>query len=253
MSHDERLGIEHPIRPEPGAHNQRDDIDASGIFIVGITMVLVVLVTVLFTSAYYHHYRHQLAFKRMSTVGNWVAGVKQEQMELIEPHYANAAHTKATIGIHLAMDAVVQQYQAYAHPKAVAKHTKTTKSATGPVRPKGPLSVYGKKLYASLGCIACHTVDGSKGVGPTWKNLAGYPVKLTNGKTVTADYKFLRTMVLYPGKLVVAGYPNIMPNYAGKLAGKKNIYKLNAIIWYMNKLSKKSSKKTQPPMPDNAG
>ena len=110
--------------------------------------------------------------------------------------------------------------------------------------------MYGKKLYASLGCIACHTVDGSPGVGPTWKNLAGYPVTLTTGKTVTADYKFLRTMVLYPGKMVVKGFPNIMPNYAGKLAGKKNIYKLNAIIWYINKLSNKSSKTTQPPMPN---
>lgn len=250
MSHDERLGIEHPIRPEPGAHNQRDDVDASGIIIVGITMVLFTLVVVLFTSAYYHHYRHVLYFKRMSTVGNWAAAVKREQIDQIEPHYANAAHTKATIGIQLAMDEVVKQYQAYAHPKPAAKKPKSSSVATGPVRPKGPLSVYGKKLYASLGCIACHTVDGSPGVGPTWKNLAGYPVKLTNGKTVTADYKFLRDMVLYPGKLVVAGFPNIMPNYFGKLGGKKNIYKLNAIIWYINKLSDKSSKTTQPPMPN---
>jgi cytochrome c2 len=251
MSHDERLGIEHPIRPEPGAHNQRDDVDASGIFIVGITMSLVVLVTVLYISAYYHHYRHELYFQRMSTVGNWAAAVKQEQVAQIEPHYANAAHTKATIGIQLAMDEVVKQYQAYAHPKPVSKTTESTHAAAaGPIRPKGPLSVYGKKLYASLGCIACHTVDGSPGVGPTWKNLAGYPVTLTTGKTVTADYKYLRTMVLYPGKLVVKGFPNIMPNYAGKLGGKKNIYKLNAIIWYINKLSNKSSKTTQPPMPN---
>jgi len=253
MSHDERLGIEHPIRPEPGAHNQRDDVDASGIIIVGITMVIVVVVTVLFTSAYYHHYRHELYFKRMSTVGNWVAGIKHRQMEQIEPHYANAAKTKATLGIQLAMDAVVRQYQALQHPKPKAKTAQSAKTASGPVRPSEPLSVYGKQLYASLGCIACHTVDGSAGVGPTWKNLAGYPVKLTTGKTVTADYKFLRTMVLYPGKMIVAGFPNIMPNYGAKLGGKKNIYKLDAIIWYINKLSNKSSKKTQPPVPDKAG
>ncbi len=253
MSHDERLGIEHPIRPEPGGHNQRDDVDASGILVVGMTMVLMVVVVVLFTSAYYHHYRHELYFKRMSTVGNWVAGIKQGQTARIGPHYTNAAHTKANIGIQLAMDAVVQQYQAYEHPKPVAKSTRTVSAAVGPIRPKGPLSVYGKKLYASLGCIACHTVDGSPGVGPTWKDLAGSHVKLTDGKTVLADYKFLRFMILYPGKQIVAGFPNIMPNYSDKLAGKKNIYKLDAIIWYINELSNKSSAKTRPPVPNSAG
>ncbi len=111
-----------------------------------------------------------------------------------------------------------------------------------------PLVALGKKLYASMGCIACHTVNGTPVVGPTWKNLAGYPVKLTTGKTVIADYQFLRFMILQPGKKIVAGYPNIMPSFTTTLAGKKNAKKLDGLIWYINSLSDKTSKTTQPPL-----
>ena len=117
-----------------------------------------------------------------------------------------------------------------------------------------PLHVIGAKLYQSLGCIGCHTVNGQPGVGPTWKNLAGYPQKLTTGKTVIADYKFLRTMILDPGKITVAGAPaGVMPAmYKYQLSGKKHPHetKLNALIWYINTLSNRSSKATEPPVPD---
>ncbi|MHB1766765.1 MAG: cytochrome c oxidase subunit II [Phycisphaerae bacterium] len=117
-----------------------------------------------------------------------------------------------------------------------------------------PLHVLGAKLYKSLGCIGCHTVNGQPGVGPTWKNLAGYPQKLTTGKTVIADYKFLRTMILDPGTMDVVGVPaGVMPNmYKYQLSGKKHPHetKLNALIWYINTLSNRSSKATQPPVPD---
>ena len=110
-----------------------------------------------------------------------------------------------------------------------------------------PMIAAGKKLYASMGCIGCHTVNGTAGVGPTWKNLAGYPVKLTSGKSVLADYKFLRFMILYPGKKVVAGFQPIMPSYTAALAGAKNVKKLDSLIWYINSLSDKASASTEPP------
>src|SRR5690606_28075969 len=49
----------------------------------------------------------------------------------------------------------------------------------------------GKKLSNDLGCIACHSVDGSKAVGPSWQNLYGSSVELTGGKTVQADSAYL--------------------------------------------------------------
>ncbi len=116
------------------------------------------------------------------------------------------------------------------------------------------LHALGAKLYSTMGCSGCHSVDGSKGIGPSWKNLAGYPQKLSNGKTMIADYSFLRTMILDPGKMDLAGYPaGVMPGtYKVMLTGAKHPHEvqLNAIIWYINTLSNKAGKASEPPVPD---
>jgi|GEM_PF-837841 len=116
------------------------------------------------------------------------------------------------------------------------------------------LHTLGAKLYNTMGCSGCHSVDGSKGVGPSWKNLAGYPQKLSNGKTTIADYSFLRVMILDPGKMDLAGYPaGVMPGtYKVMLTGPKHPHeiRLNAIIWYINTLSNKAGNASEPPVPD---
>src|SRR5262249_52973593 len=64
----------------------------------------------------------------------------------------------------------------------------------------------GKALYASKGCEACHSIDGTPRTGPTWKGLAGSSVKLTDGRTVTAGKPYLLTSIEDPDKQVVAGF-----------------------------------------------
>ena len=158
------------------------------------------------------------------------------------------------MGIELAMDEVVHQANPGSPSPLIAVKHKTVKMATTPAKAKAePLSVMGKKLATSLGCLGCHTTNGHPLVGPTWKNLAGYPEHLTTGKTVMVDYKFLRIMILHPGKMLIKGFPaGVMPDYYKKLAGKKHPHEtpLNALIWYINTLSNKSSKATQPPVPN---
>ena len=69
----------------------------------------------------------------------------------------------------------------------------------------------GKGLYASLGCQGCHSLDGSKSTGPTFKGLFASKVKLTNGQTVTSDEAYLLESILDPDKLIVQGYqPGVM-------------------------------------------
>lgn len=119
------------------------------------------------------------------------------------------------------------------------------------------LHALGQKLSQTLGCIACHHVDGAKAVGPSWRNLAGYPQKLADGTTEIADYQFLRNAILYPEKMRLEGFPpNAMPNsYRAMLSGPQhtNEVELNALIWYINTLSDHSSPATQPPVPDKPG
>ena len=70
----------------------------------------------------------------------------------------------------------------------------------------------GKKWAAQYGCIACHSIDGTKIVGPTWKGLYGHEVALADGTTATADDAYLRESIVDPNTRVVQGFaPNLMP------------------------------------------
>ncbi|OWJ93242.1 cytochrome B [Pseudomonas sp. A46] len=77
----------------------------------------------------------------------------------------------------------------------------------------GNLVEQGEKLAQSLGCLACHSLDGSKGVGPSWKGLYGHPVTLADGSQVEADAAYLRESVLAPAARLVQGYSPLMPAF----------------------------------------
>ena len=85
-------------------------------------------------------------------------------------------------------------------------------SVSGAVGPALPgVAGKGQKLFASLGCQACHTTDGSKSTGPSFKGLYGRTTKLTNGQTVTADPAYLLESIRDPDMQIVESYaPGIM-------------------------------------------
>jgi cytochrome c oxidase subunit 2 len=95
-------------------------------------------------------------------------------------------------------------------------------------RPRSPAQV-GQILYNAFGCAACHTIDGTTGTGPTWKDLYDSSVPIEGASTVLADEGYLRESVLNPPAKVVRGYQNIMPSYAGRLSDPA----LNAIIGFI--------------------
>ena len=91
----------------------------------------------------------------------------------------------------------------------------------------------GKKVLEEKGCLGCHTTDGSKKIGPTFKGLYDSQVTvLTNGKerTVKADEDYLRKSIREPKADVVKGYPDIMPVIPLKPE------ELDAIVEYMETL-----------------
>lgn len=69
----------------------------------------------------------------------------------------------------------------------------------------------GRALAQAKGCAACHTVDGSGGVGPTWKGLFGKQENLEGGGTVHVDEAFLREFIRNPQSRDIKGFPNVMP------------------------------------------
>lgn len=83
--------------------------------------------------------------------------------------------------------------------------------AAGAGAPSSPLAAQGKALAQSKGCVACHTVDGSPGVGPTWKGLFGKTETMADGSTAHVDEAYLKNFIRNPQARTVKGFSPIMP------------------------------------------
>ncbi|MCS6906896.1 MAG: cytochrome c oxidase subunit II [Anaerolineales bacterium] len=88
----------------------------------------------------------------------------------------------------------------------------------------------GRKWANQYGCLSCHSLDGSKLVGPTWLGLFGSEVKLADGRTVIADESYIIESIRNPGAAIVEGYPNIMPASLGQDLSDERIQDIIAFI-----------------------
>jgi cytochrome c oxidase subunit 2 len=74
----------------------------------------------------------------------------------------------------------------------------------------------GEEVMEKLGCFGCHSLDGSRKVGPTLLGIWGKSTVVTsNGKerTVVVDEAYLRRAIMEPHAEIVKGYPPVMPQY----------------------------------------
>ncbi len=77
-----------------------------------------------------------------------------------------------------------------------------------------PEAKAGLDLAQANGCRACHTADGTKGVGPTWKGLYGKEETLQTGATVMVDDDYIRESIMEPNAKVVKGFSPVMPPFS---------------------------------------
>lgn len=75
----------------------------------------------------------------------------------------------------------------------------------------------GRAVAVRRACVACHTLDGQRHVGPTWSGLFGSERVLADGRRVVADESYLTRSMMEPNTDLVAGYPQVMPTYQGTL------------------------------------
>ncbi|MEI8086343.1 MAG: cytochrome c oxidase subunit II [Paludibacter sp.] len=82
----------------------------------------------------------------------------------------------------------------------------------------------GFKVIEKNGCIACHSIDGSKAVGPSFKGLYGSSIEVTtNGVNhkITADGAYIESSIYEPNKDVAVGFtPGIMQPYKKTINAK---------------------------------
>ncbi len=106
--------------------------------------------------------------------------------------------------------------------------------ASDPIKDNEPLHEGGKRITEMLGCVNCHSSDGSKKVGPTFKGSFGTTRNLQDGKTVTVDENYIRQSILDPNSQVAQGFDPKMPSFKGTMKDEW----IDAVIAYLKHLKK---------------
>jgi cytochrome c oxidase subunit 2 len=102
------------------------------------------------------------------------------------------------------------------------------------------LEAIGLKIVQNNACTGCHSLDGTKLVGPTFKDLWGAKrvvIEDGNEVIVVADSAYIRSSILEPDKQVVKGFNK------GMMRAYSNVIKeedIKSIIGYLESLSKPS-------------
>ncbi|TGK11890.1 cytochrome c oxidase subunit II [Leptospira fletcheri] len=79
----------------------------------------------------------------------------------------------------------------------------------------------GKALYTELGCNSCHSLDGSRIVGPSFKGLYGNKREFADGSTGKGDDEYIKQSILVPTAKIVAGFPPAMPSFQGRVSNEQ--------------------------------
>jgi cytochrome c oxidase subunit 2 len=99
----------------------------------------------------------------------------------------------------------------------------------------GSLAVLGRRLSATKGCTACHSSDGTRLVGPSYKGSYGISRRVVTGgeeRDVVVDDEYIRKSILEPNNDVAVGYQPLMPPQAGLV----NDDEIEALIAYIKSL-----------------
>lgn len=94
------------------------------------------------------------------------------------------------------------------------------------------LAELGKKVYQEKSCNTCHSINGARVIGPSFKGLFGSEVELIGGEKVSVDENYVRESIMDPMKKIVKGYSPSMPTFRGMLSDEE----VNQLIAYMKTL-----------------
>jgi cytochrome c oxidase subunit 2 len=94
----------------------------------------------------------------------------------------------------------------------------------------------GLQVMRTYGCLACHSLDGTKKVGPTYRGIYGKEVTvITDGeeRTVTVDEGYIRRSIYRPDADIVKGFSEgQMQSYKGMVSEEE----IDKIVAYLESL-----------------
>jgi cytochrome c oxidase subunit 2 len=88
----------------------------------------------------------------------------------------------------------------------------------------------GPSVAAANSCTSCHTVDGGKSAGPTWKGLFGAK-KIVNGQEITVDEAYIKESITNPDAQIADGATKGMPPFT-----QLDEEQLNGLVEYIKTL-----------------
>ena len=143
--------------------------------------------------------------------------------------YCGLSHSKMLSKVHVLPQ---EEFDAWLNAEGakVAEMKKATAAAeTGAGE---NLHIVGEQLAKSKGCNACHSVDGTKLIGPSYKGLYGKTETVVTAgaeRTITIDDAYIKRSMLDPAADLVKGYQPLMPSQQG-LVSEGEIKALTAYI-----------------------
>ncbi|HEC44003.1 MAG TPA: cytochrome c oxidase subunit II [Bacteroides sp.] len=95
----------------------------------------------------------------------------------------------------------------------------------------------GYEILRKNGCVACHTSDGSKLVGPSYRGIYGHMAEVETGgqsREVIVDSLYIRNSIFNPNDDIVNGYnKGLMLSYEGLVSDEE----IGLIIEYLRHIS----------------
>lgn len=160
----------------------------------------------------------------------WITPTKVGEFEILCAELCGVGHYNMRAKVIVESP---DQFQSWLSKQSTFARTLTRDSAVG-------LIEQGQQLAQSRGCLACHSIDGSPSLAPTWKDLYGKQEQLADGTQVTVDDNYLKESILAPNAKMVAGYPPVMVAY------EFSEQQLQALIAYTKSLSSQTGETVQP-------
>jgi cytochrome c oxidase subunit II len=147
----------------------------------------------------------------------WFQADRPGRYEIFCAEYCGLGHS-AMLGELVVMEAA--KFDAWLsearRSPVVAAAQDSAQEAASPVT---TLSEQGRRLAAEYGCFKCHTVDGTRHIGPSWLDLYLRKEPLEGGGTVVADEGYLTESMMDPRAKVVKGFQPVMPTFQGRIPG----------------------------------
>ena len=144
----------------------------------------------------------------------WFTASRPGRHQVFCAEYCGLGHSAMLAEIIAMEPAEYDAWMAEARRSTVAAAQDSPEDVLAPAT---SLPEQGRRLAAEYGCFKCHTVDGTRHIGPTWLDLYRKVEKLQDGSSVVADEAYLTESMMDPAAKIVAGYQNVMPTFQGRV------------------------------------